>query len=41
MQLNIFGMEDPVWNDIRKELDELDINGLTPIEALPYATMEK
>lgn len=34
MQLNIFGMEDPVWNDIRKELDELDINGLTPIEAL-------
>ena len=33
-QLNIFGMEDPIMQSIRKKLSETDINALSPIEAL-------
>jgi DNA mismatch repair protein MutS len=33
-QLNIFGMEDPVLQALRNELDQTDINTLSPIEAL-------
>ena len=34
MQLSIFQLEDPVLKQIRDEIRNLDINGLTPLEAL-------
>ena len=34
MQLSIFQLDDPVLNQIRDEIAGLDINNLTPIEAL-------
>lgn len=34
MQLSFFQLEDPVLCRIRDEIKDLDINGLTPIEAL-------
>jgi DNA mismatch repair protein MutS len=34
MQLSIFQLDDPVLKQIRDELLELDINNLTPVEAL-------
>ena len=33
-QLNIFETTDPQWETLKKELSELDINSMTPIEAL-------
>ena len=33
-QLNFFQLDDPVLSQIRTEINELDINNLTPIEAL-------
>ena len=34
MQLSFFQLEDPVLEQIRDEIKNLDINNLTPIEAL-------
>jgi DNA mismatch repair protein MutS len=34
MQLNMFQINDPVLNAIRLQLEELDLNQLSPIEAL-------
>lgn len=34
MQLSFFQLEDPVLMQIRDEIAGLDINGLTPLEAL-------
>jgi DNA mismatch repair protein MutS len=34
MQLSFFQLDDPVLSQIRAELDSLDINSLTPVEAL-------
>ena len=34
LQLNIFDAHSQTFNDIRKILDEVDINRLTPVEAL-------
>lgn len=34
MQLSIFNMDDPILEDIKSELAALDINTLTPVEAL-------
>ncbi len=34
MQLSIFQLDDPVLKQVRDEIKELDINSLTPIEAL-------
>jgi DNA mismatch repair protein MutS len=34
MQLSMFQLDDPVLKDIRDQLKKLDINSLTPIEAL-------
>ena len=33
-QLNFFRLDDPVLEDIRRQLADLDINSLTPIDAL-------
>jgi DNA mismatch repair protein MutS len=33
-QLSIFQLDDPVLSQIRDEILELDINSLTPLEAL-------
>ena len=34
MQLSFFQLDDPVLSQIRDEIKNLDINSLTPIEAL-------
>ena len=34
MQLNIFNLDDPLLEEIREEILSLDINTLTPVEAL-------
>jgi DNA mismatch repair protein MutS len=34
MQLSFFQLDDPVLEQIRDELKNLDVNNLTPIEAL-------
>ena len=34
MQLSFFQLDDPVLEQIRKEIKNLDINTLTPVEAL-------
>jgi DNA mismatch repair protein MutS len=34
MQLSIFQLDDPVLKQIRDEILEIDINNLTPVEAL-------
>jgi len=34
MQLSFFQLDDPILDEIRKELESLDINTLTPVEAL-------
>ena len=34
MQLNLFQLEDPVLSQVRKQILDLDINSLTPLEAL-------
>ena len=34
MQLSFFQLDDPVLEQIRDDINELDINGLTPLEAL-------
>ena len=34
LQLSIFQMDDPVLSQIRDEIINLDINNLTPVEAL-------
>jgi DNA mismatch repair protein MutS len=34
MQLSIFQLDDPVLKQIRDEILEIDINNLTPMEAL-------
>lgn len=34
MQLSFFQLDDPVLSQIRNEIIGLDINGLTPLEAL-------
>ena len=34
MQLSIFQLDDPVLSQIRDEITNLDVNNLTPIEAL-------
>ncbi len=34
MQLNIFSMDDPLLEEIREDILSLDINTLTPVEAL-------
>jgi DNA mismatch repair protein MutS len=34
MQLSFFQLDDPVLENIREELTKIDINTLTPIEAL-------
>ena len=34
MQLSFFQLDDPVLEQIRDELTRLDINSLTPLEAL-------
>ena len=33
-QLSFFQLDDPVLSDIRNEIDNLDVNSLTPVEAL-------
>ncbi|MBM3428972.1 MAG: DNA mismatch repair protein MutS, partial [Bacteroidetes bacterium] len=35
-QLAIFEMEDPQWNKIKQEVLTLDVNNMTPIEALNF-----
>jgi DNA mismatch repair protein MutS len=34
MQLTIFSMDDPLLEEIREDILSLDINTLTPVEAL-------
>ena len=34
MQLSFFQLDDPVLSQIRSEIENLDINTLTPVEAL-------
>jgi DNA mismatch repair protein MutS len=34
MQLSIFQLDDPVLQQIRDEIVSIDINSLTPVEAL-------
>ena len=34
MQLSIFQLDDPVLKQIRDEILEIDVNNLTPVEAL-------
>jgi DNA mismatch repair protein MutS len=34
MQLSFFQLEDPILEQIRDDINNLDINGLTPLEAL-------
>ena len=34
MQLSFFKLDDPILEEIRDEISELDINKLTPVEAL-------
>ena len=34
MQLSIFNMDDPLLEEIKEEILSLDINTLTPVEAL-------
>jgi len=34
MQLNIFNLDDPLLESLREEITDLDIDKLTPIEAL-------
>jgi len=34
MQLNIFSLDDPLLEEIREDILALDINTLTPVEAL-------
>ena len=34
LQLSMFGMEDPRLEEIKKMLEQMDVNTLTPIEAL-------
>ncbi|MBO7213818.1 MAG: hypothetical protein J6U99_04610, partial [Rikenellaceae bacterium] len=34
MQLSIFQLDDPVLSQIRDRIKDLDINSLTPLEAL-------
>lgn len=36
MQLSIFNLDDPILEDIRSDIKNLDINTLTPIEALMF-----
>ena len=33
-QLSFFQLDDPILSDIRNEIDNLDVNSLTPVEAL-------
>lgn len=33
-QLNFFQLDDPILDEIRSQLVELDINSLTPLDAL-------
>ena len=33
-QLSFFQLDDPILSDIRNEIDDLDVNSLTPVEAL-------
>jgi DNA mismatch repair protein MutS len=35
-QLAIFEMEDPQWNKIKQEVMSLDVNNMTPLEALNF-----
>jgi DNA mismatch repair protein MutS len=34
MQLSFFNLDDPLLEEVRDEIDRLDINTLTPVEAL-------
>ena len=34
MQLSFFQLDDPVLEQVREQLNETDINSLTPLEAL-------
>ena len=34
MQLSFFQLDDPILERIRDEIQDLDINSLTPVEAL-------
>jgi len=34
MQLSFFQLDDPVLSQVRKEIENLDINNLTPVDAL-------
>jgi DNA mismatch repair protein MutS len=34
MQLSFFQLDDPVLSQIRDEISQLDVNNLTPVEAL-------
>jgi len=34
MQLSIFNLDDPLLEDIKQEIMNIDINTLTPVEAL-------
>ena len=34
MQLSIFNLDDPILESLREEITDLDIDTLTPIEAL-------
>ena len=34
MQLSFFQLDDPILEQIRDDISKLDINGLTPLEAL-------
>jgi len=34
MQLNLFQLDDPVLKELKEKIENLDVNALTPIEAL-------
>jgi DNA mismatch repair protein MutS len=34
MQLNLFSLDDPVLKEIKDQIEKVDVNSLTPIEAL-------
>ena len=35
-QLAIFEMEDPRWNKVKQQVSQLDVNQMTPLEALNF-----
>ena len=34
MQLSFFQLDDPVLSEIKNQIEDLDINSLTPVDAL-------